>query len=354
MAIKGRFPAIRPSLDLNFAKTKRLDPRITFTRASSGTYVGRDGLIKTAGVNEPRFDHNPTTGESLGLLVEEARTNLLPYSEDFSQADWVTFGTASKSSNVATAPDGNFTADSITLPAASGVLDNIPVSASTTYTFSVYIRGTPGTTIRILSNANSSGLVANTVTVSGVWQRYSVTFTTNSGDISTSIQFDSGGGNTFYVWGAQVEAGAFPTSYIPTVAATVTRAADVASITGSGDGTSGLYLWGAQLEVGSAVTPYIQSPSVFTSRASSGTYVGGNGLIQTAVTNLLLRSEEFDNSRRRPLLTLPERLIHILYLHKQQKELFCNCEYLQAHLLVLRLTYLRELLRKQVQAQRLQ
>jgi hypothetical protein len=454
MAIKGRFPAIRPSLDLNFAKTKRLDPRITFTRASSGTYVGRDGLIKTAGVNEPRFDHNPTTGESLGLLVEEARTNLLPYSEDFSQADWVTFGTASKSSNVATAPDGNFTADSITLPAASGVLDNIPVSASTTYTFSVYIRGTPGTTIRILSNANSSGLVANTVTVSGVWQRYSVTFTTNSGDISTSIQFDSGGGNTFYVWGAQVEAGAFPTSHIPTVAATVTRAADVASITGSnfgttrtnllvrseefdnaswtktrssvtanaitapngtltadelvedttvtsshnigqsisftsgttytvsvfakatasprflqiifpsggftatrrpvfdllngiasaatdttasiqnigngwyrcigsmlatntnsasiqlqlantytnsvstytGDGVSGVYIWGAQLEVGSAVTPYIQSPSVFTSRASSGTYVGGNGLIQTAVTNLLLRSEEFDNA----------------------------------------------------------
>jgi hypothetical protein len=454
MAIKGRFPAIRPSLDLNFAKTKRLDPRITFTRASSGTYVGRDGLIKTAGVNEPRFDHNPTTGESLGLLVEEARTNLLPYSEDFSQADWVTFGTASKSSNVATAPDGNFTADSITLPAASGVLDNIPVSASTTYTFSVYIRGTPGTTIRILSNANSSGLVANTVTVSGVWQRYSVTFTTNSGDISTSIQFDSGGGNTFYVWGAQVEAGAFPTSHIPTVAATVTRAADVASITGSnfgttrtnllvrseefdnaswtktrssvtanaitapngtltadelvedttvtsshnigqsisftsgttytvsvfakatasprflqiifpsggftatrrpvfdllngiasaatdttasiqnigngwyrcigsmlatntnsasiqlqlantytnsvstytGDGVSGVYIWGAQLEVGSAATPYIQSPSVFTSRASSGTYVGGNGLIQTAVTNLLLRSEEFDDA----------------------------------------------------------
>jgi hypothetical protein len=70
------FPTVRnggifntSSLDLQFARTKTLDPRITFTRASSGTFVGSDGLIKTATTNEPRFDHNPTTGESLGLLV---------------------------------------------------------------------------------------------------------------------------------------------------------------------------------------------------------------------------------------------------------------------------------------------
>ena len=194
-----------------------------------GEYIPTTSTINSA----PRFDHDPTTGESLGLLVEEQRTNIIPYSEDFSQPAWSTYGTVSKSSNVATAPDGNFTADSITIPAASGVFDNIAVSASTTYTFSVYIRGTPGTTIRILSNANSSGIVTNTVTVSGVWQRYSVTFTTNSGDNNTSIQFDTGGGNTFYVWGVQVEAGSFPTSYIPTTGATATRAADVASIAGS-------------------------------------------------------------------------------------------------------------------------
>ena len=70
------FPTVRnggifntSSLDLQFARTKTLDPRITFTRASSGTYVGSDGLIKTATTNEARFDHNPATGESLGLLV---------------------------------------------------------------------------------------------------------------------------------------------------------------------------------------------------------------------------------------------------------------------------------------------
>jgi hypothetical protein len=63
------------SLDLRFADKKTLTDRvsgtnlITFSRASSGTYVGSDGLIKTAVTDAPRFDHDPVTGESLGLLV---------------------------------------------------------------------------------------------------------------------------------------------------------------------------------------------------------------------------------------------------------------------------------------------
>ena len=77
MTIKALFPTVRPTLNLDFANTKTLDPRVTFTRASTGTFVGSNGLIQTAASNIPRFDHNPTTGESLGLLVEEARTNSL-------------------------------------------------------------------------------------------------------------------------------------------------------------------------------------------------------------------------------------------------------------------------------------
>jgi hypothetical protein len=69
MTIKNLYPSQRPSLDLNFARTKRLDPRITYSRASSGTYVDENGLIQSVATNVARFDHDPVTGESLGLLV---------------------------------------------------------------------------------------------------------------------------------------------------------------------------------------------------------------------------------------------------------------------------------------------
>jgi hypothetical protein len=70
-----------PSLDQRFAQDRSLidavsgQQLIIFTRASDGTFVGSNGLIQTAGTNVPRFDHNPLTGECLGLLVEEQRTN---------------------------------------------------------------------------------------------------------------------------------------------------------------------------------------------------------------------------------------------------------------------------------------
>jgi hypothetical protein len=82
------FPNVRPSLDLRFALAKKLDPRITFTRGSTGTYFGSDGLMRTAGVNEPRFDHDPITGQSLGLLIEESRTNNV-FASDRVDASWL-------------------------------------------------------------------------------------------------------------------------------------------------------------------------------------------------------------------------------------------------------------------------
>jgi len=67
MSINQNFPEVSPSLLLDFANSRTLDPRITFTRSSIGTYVASNGLIKTAAADEPRFDHDPETGESLGL-----------------------------------------------------------------------------------------------------------------------------------------------------------------------------------------------------------------------------------------------------------------------------------------------
>ena len=165
-------------LDLRFALQKTLDPRVTFTRASTGTYVGSDGLVKTATTNEARFDHNPTTGESLGLLVEEARTNLLLNSATLST-------------------------QSVTVAAAANTL-------------SFYGTGTV-----TLTGVSTAGPLVGT----GANNRVSLTFTPTAGVLVLTV---SGS-----VTNAQVEAGAFPTSYIPTTTATVTRAADVASITGT-------------------------------------------------------------------------------------------------------------------------
>ena len=69
MSISQNFPSTRPSLNLNFARSQKLDPRITFTRSSTATYTGGDGLIKIAATDTPRFDFNATTGDCLGLLI---------------------------------------------------------------------------------------------------------------------------------------------------------------------------------------------------------------------------------------------------------------------------------------------
>jgi len=79
MSIRNTYPTIRPSLNLDFARSRTLDPRITFSRTTTGTYMDSDGLIKVASADEARFDHRYMNGqlESLGLLVEESRQNLL-------------------------------------------------------------------------------------------------------------------------------------------------------------------------------------------------------------------------------------------------------------------------------------
>jgi len=245
------------SLDLQFARTKTLDSRITFTRASSGTYVGSNGLVKTATTNEARFDHNPTTGESLGLLVEEQRTNLLLRSEELGDAAW-TIAAATVTSNTGVAPDGLSTADTVTSSGTAVISQSVTKAASAiTYTGSLFVKGTAtalsfsiddgATTNRgrvvfnLFTGAISSTINEGTFTnTSGTitpfpdgWYRLTVTTTTNSTTTVRLRPFWTGAGTSLDFWGAQLEVGAFPTSYIPTTTATVTRAADVASITGA-------------------------------------------------------------------------------------------------------------------------
>lgn len=247
------YPNIRPTLDLNFARTKTLDPRITFTRASGGSYVGADGLIKYAGVNEPRFDHDPVTGESLGLLVEEQRSNLITYSEDLTQ--WTVQPNATVTSNNAISPSGNLDADLINSSLAeSAVYTSATGLENQTYTYSVFLKAGTVTQIRLrdldggfnpghnvsfnLSTLSFFDVAGNTLNYGYIeypnnWYRVWFSFTIGSyTNLSFNIRPTGDQTGSFYAWGSQVEVGSFPTSYIPTQGSTRTRSVDGASITG--------------------------------------------------------------------------------------------------------------------------
>ena len=249
MTIRHLYPAVEPSLNLDFANSKKLDSRITFTRASTGTYTDESGIIRTAAANEARFDHD-NDGNSLGLLIEESRTNSMSYSNEFS-TNW-SFGGAGVgvlTPNAAIAPDGTWSASKLAAEETHWLTRGTPLSvASNTF---VKFNLSTGTFDSVI--ATSSATYGITKAGNG-WYRVhltvsNITFSVyaKAGELSfIAIQFqgssayiysaDGGAGNTtqgIYIWGAQLETGSFPTSYIPTSGSTVTRSADLASMTGT-------------------------------------------------------------------------------------------------------------------------
>ena len=263
------------SLSLRF-DLGQFDPRITFTRNSSATYFGSDGLLKTAAANEPRIDHDPVTGECKGLLIEEQRTNLLVRSEEF-DTGWST-NNSSVTSNIVIAPSGTQVGDALIENTATGA-HNIFWSASyvagTTYTLSVYAKEFSSAAKRFLSLVlSSSAFGANNAIV---FDLALGTVTAGSGGTIQNV------GNGWY-------------RCTLTATATVTGAANAAffrltnvgtsGLTSyTGDGFSGIYIWGAQLEVGTFPTSYIPTPATFTSRNSTGTYFDSTGVMKTAAIN---------------------------------------------------------------------
>jgi hypothetical protein len=205
---------------------------ITFTNSSPAWGFNSSGVLVQPTPNVPFIEYDPATGSALGWRVWDAVTNLLLRSEEFTASAWSLFGTASRSANVTTAPSGAVTADSITLPSGSGIFQQVAGSASTAYVFSVWIRSDSNQTARLVINTNLSDATALTVNVTTQWQRLSVTKTTAAGTNAVTAQIDTGGGNTFYVWGAQLNTGPLA-PYVPTGALTASSTADVASISGA-------------------------------------------------------------------------------------------------------------------------
>jgi hypothetical protein len=272
MSISQNFPEEGPTLNLNFAGSRTLDPRITFTRTSSATFMGRDGLVKIAPANSARFDHryNSTTGEveSLGLLVEEARTNLITNSGDFSI--WTKQTTSPgvvgiTTTTATTSPDGTFNAYKYFIEESGGsfyaIFRGAPsISANVVYAYSVYVKSAELNRV-VLSLADSSGgpnctydlttglpltpfgstnTTIHTVKMdsySNGWYRCSMSFSNSIDNNVSQIKIGLPGptftqNNGIYIWGAQLEQGSFPTSYIPTTTSTVTRTADNVSMVG--------------------------------------------------------------------------------------------------------------------------
>jgi hypothetical protein len=229
---------------------------ITFTRASTGTFFDSAGVLTSAAIDAPRFDYNPSTLVAQGLLIEEARTNLCLQSEDFATT-WAVAGTATITTNQLTSPAGTLTADLLTTPTGgpNRVQQFGTAVVSTTYAVSVFVKAGDinGLTFRLFFSGGTSvdtyaDFIFSSATFSGVigagifsaqncgngWFR--ITCVIASGN-NTTWDMRIGGligtaqtGTTAYVWGGQFEAGAFPTSYIPTTTTALTRSADVASV----------------------------------------------------------------------------------------------------------------------------
>ena len=267
----------RPTFSRDFAGEKTLNngtgPAINFTRAEGGaTFFDANGVLQTAASGAPRFDHDPATGASRGLLIEEQRTNSIRNSQAGGSTNGVigsggvlptnSSSSGASSNGISTEVIGTGTEDGLhyidlkvsgTPTASSSVYINIDGAAASlnqNWTASAYFRVVGGSianlTTRIAVSERGSGGVDvggtettfTATTAAAKTQRQIASRTFASASVLNALQyvrFAYTSGNpidlTLRIAAPQLEQGAFATSYIPTTTATATRAADSAVVT---------------------------------------------------------------------------------------------------------------------------
>jgi hypothetical protein len=198
-----------------------------FTRSTGGTRVNKDGLIEVVTNNKPRIDYlNDSNG---ALLLEPQRTNLALSSEEINNTGfWQLTNSGTITANSTISPDGYQNADTLNAGAAfSQVQGTILGTSGVVYTVSIWVKritGTGNVFLRAVENANT--LIA----VTSDWQRFTATVTSTTTTIRIGINLATSG-DAVAVWGGQIEAGSYATSYIPTQGAISTKVADVCSQT---------------------------------------------------------------------------------------------------------------------------
>ena len=240
------------------------DGQLTFTRASTATRVNASGLIETVASGVPRLDYLGSSCPK--ILLEPQRSNLVTWSEALDNAAWVKTNTT-VTANAAVSPDGSTNADKLIATSTNALhiceSNLISFTSGTAYTFSFYAKRAENNFVQftgsssllsIRANYNllngtlgtvDSGISATITSVGSDWYRCTATFTSSvTGSFRVIISsitsstagrfqtFAGDGTSGVLLYGAQIEAGAYATSYIPTLSTSVTRVADLASKTG--------------------------------------------------------------------------------------------------------------------------
>jgi len=283
---------------------------LTFTRASTATRVNSSGLIESVATGVPRIDY---TGGGCGkLLLEPQRTNLLLQSEAISTSPWI-LTRSNVTTNNTTSPSGTATADVLFANGTGSLgswLRQVVSAITGAFSMSIYAKqGTSpflqvrldglGAVIFDLSNGTikaSSVVVGSIVSVgSDGWYRCTISGTATGQTIPlfmvgnssmTLVNWFTTLGDSLYLWGAQLESGSYPTSYIPTTTTAVTRVGDLATAqlvsSGVWDGESGTIF----IDIEDS-TPFLRYGSISSQDRFFGVTSNYVGILSTATSNFI-------------------------------------------------------------------